>query len=83
MTNIIKITLKEPVSYFQQVSFFAGQQTLLYLNCHINLMEYSTPVILHSRAMILACMEYLSISSSIHYKNELSLSWQASKTSSC
>ena len=57
MTNSIKIT-PQRTSFILSVSviLYWATDSYLYLSCHINLMEYSTPVILYITAMILACV---------------------------
>ena len=57
MTNSIKIS-PQRTSFILSVSviLYWATDSYLYLSCHINLMEYSTPVILYITAMILACL---------------------------
>lgn len=56
MTNSIKIS-PQRTSFILSVSviLYWATDSYLYLSCHINLMEYSTPAILYITAMILAC----------------------------
>ena len=76
MTNSIKIT-PQRTSFILSVSviLYWTTDSYLYLNCHINLMEYSTPVILYITAMILACGVLKHFFFRFITKNELSLSF--------
>ena len=76
MTNSIKIT-PQRTSFILSVSviLYWATDSYLYLSCHINLMEYSTPVILYITAMILACGVLQCFFFRFITKNELSLSF--------
>ena len=76
MTNSIKIT-PQRTSFILSVSviLYWTTDSYLYLSCHINLMEYSTPVILYITAMILACGVLKHFFFRFITKNELSLSF--------
>ena len=76
MTNSIKIT-PQRTSFILSVSviLYWATDSYLYLSCHINLMEYSTPVILYITAMILACGVLQRFFFRFITKNELSLSF--------
>lgn len=76
MTNSIKITPQQ-TSFILSVSviLYWATDSYLYLSCHINLMEYSTPVILYITAMILACGVLQRFFFRFITKNELSLSF--------
>ena len=76
MTNSIKIT-PQRTSFILSASviLYWTTDSYLYLNCHINLMEYSTPVILYITAMILACGVLKHFFFRFITKNELSLSF--------
>ena len=76
MTNSIKIT-PQRTSFILSVSVILYWTTAsyLYLNCHIDLMEYSTPIILYITAMILACGVLKHFFFRFITKNELSLSF--------
>ena len=76
MTNSIKIT-PQRTSFILSASviLYWATDSYLYLNCHINLMEYSTPVILYITAMILACGVLKHFFFRFITKNELSLSF--------
>lgn len=76
MTNSIKIS-PQRTSFILSVSviLYWATDSYLYLNCHINLMEYSTPVILYITAMILACGVLKHFFFRFITKNELSLSF--------
>ena len=76
MTNSIKIS-PQRTSFILSVSviLYWSTDSYLYLNCHINLMEYSTPVILYITAMILACGVLKHFFFRFITKNELSLSF--------
>ena len=76
MTNSIKIT-PQRTSFILSASviLYWTTDSYLYLNCHINLMEYSTPVILYITAMILACGVLKHFFFQFITKNELSLSF--------
>ena len=76
MTNSIKIS-PQRTSFILSVSviLYWATDSYLYLNCHINLMEYSTPVILYITAMILACGVLQRFFFRFITKNELSLSF--------
>ena len=75
MTNSIKIS-PQRTSFILSVSviLYWATDSYLYLSCHINLMEYSTPVILYITAMILACGVLQHFFFRFITKNELSLS---------
>ena len=75
MTNSIKIS-PQRTSFILSVSviLYWATDSYLYLSCHINLMEYSTPVILYITAMILACGVLKRFFFRFITKNELSLS---------
>ena len=75
MTNSIKIS-PQRTSFILSVSviLYWATDSYLYLSCHINLMEYSTPVILYITAMILACGVLKHFFFRFITKNELSLS---------
>ena len=56
MTNSIKISPQRTSFILSaNVILYWATDSYLYLNCHIDIMEYSTPVILYITAMILAC----------------------------
>ena len=76
MTNSIKIS-PQRTSFILSVSviLYWATDSYLYLSCHINLMEYSTPVILYITAMILACGVLQRFFFRFITKNELSLSF--------
>ena len=76
MTNSIKIT-PQRTSFILSVSviLYWATDSYLYLSCHINLMEYSTPAILYITAMILACGVLQRFFFRFITKNELSLSF--------
>ena len=76
MTNSIKITPQQ-TSFILSVSviLYWATDSYLYLSCHINLMEYSTPVILYITAMILVCGVLQRFFFRFITKNELSLSF--------
>lgn len=76
MTNSIKIT-PQRTSFILSVSviLYWATDSYLYLNCHIDMMEYSTPVILYITAMILACGVLQRFFFQFITKNELSLSF--------
>lgn len=76
MTNSIKIS-PQRISFILSVSviLYWATDSYLYLSCHINLMEYSTPVILYITAMILACGVLQRFFFRFITKNELSLSF--------
>ena len=76
MMNSIKIT-PQRTSFILSVSviLYWATDSYLYLSCHINLMEYSTPVILYITAMILACGVLQRFFFRFITKNELSLSF--------
>ena len=76
MTNSIKIT-PQRTSFILSVSviLYWTTDSYLYLNCHIDMMEYSTPVILYITAMILACGVLKHFFFRFITKNELSLSF--------
>lgn len=76
MTNSIKIS-PQRTSFILSVSviLYWATDSYLYLNCHINLMEYSTPVILYITAMILVCGVLQRFFFRFITKNELSLSF--------
>ena len=76
MTNSIKIS-PQRTSFILSVSviLYWATNSYLYLSCHINLMEYSTPVILYITAMILVCGVLQRFFFRFITKNELSLSF--------
>lgn len=76
MTNSIKIS-PQRTSFILSVSviLYWATDSYLYLNCHIDMMEYSTPVILYITAMILACGVLQRFFFQFITKNELSLSF--------
>ena len=76
MTNSIKIT-PQRTSFILSASviLYWATDSYLYLSCHINLMEYSTPVILYITAMILVCGVLQRFFFRFITKNELSLSF--------
>lgn len=76
MTNSIKIT-PQRTSFILSVSviLYWTTDSYLYLNCHIDMMEYSTPVILYITAMILVCGVLQRFFFRFITKNELSLSF--------
>ena len=76
MTNSIKIT-PQRTSFILSASviLYWATDSYLYLNCHIDIMEYSTPVILYITAMILACGVLKRFFFRFITKNELSLSF--------
>lgn len=76
MTNSIKIS-PQRTSFILSVSviLYWATDSYLYLSCHINLMEYSTPVILYITAMILVCGVLQRFFFRFITKNELSLSF--------
>ena len=76
MTNSIKIS-PQRTSFILSASviLYWATDSYLYLNCHINLMEYSTPVILYITAMILVCGVLQRFFFRFITKNELSLSF--------
>ena len=76
MTNSIKIS-PQRTSFILSVSviLYWTTDSYLYLNCHIDMMEYSTPVILYITAMILACGVLQRFFFRFITKNELSLSF--------
>ena len=76
MTNSIKIS-PQRTSFILSVSviLYWATDSYLYLNCHIDMMEYSTPVILYITAMILACGVLKHFFFRFITKNELSLSF--------
>lgn len=76
MTNSIKIS-PQRTSFILSVSIilYWATDSYLYLSCHIDMMEYSTPVILYITAMILACGVLQRFFFRFITKNELSLSF--------
>ena len=76
MTNSIKIS-PQRTSFILSVSviLYWATDSYLYLSCHIDMMEYSTPVILYITAMILACGVLKHFFFRFITKNELSLSF--------
>lgn len=76
MTNSIKIS-PQRTSFILSVSviLYWATDSYLYLSCHINPMEYSTPVILYITAMILVCGVLQRFFFRFITKNELSLSF--------
>ena len=76
MTNSIKIS-PQRTSFILSVSviLYWATDSYLYLSCHINLMEYSTPVMLYITAMILVCGVLQRFFFRFITKNELSLSF--------
>jgi hypothetical protein len=76
MTNSIKIT-PQRASFILSVSviLYWATDSYLYLNCHIDLMEYSTPIILYITAMILTCGVLKRFFFRFITKNELSFSF--------
>ena len=76
MTNSIKIS-PQRTSFILSASviLYWATDSYLYLNCHIDLMEYSTPIILYITAMILACGVLKHFFFRFITKNELSLSF--------
>lgn len=76
MTNSIKIS-PQRTSFILSASviLYWATDSYLYLSCHINLMEYSTPVILYITAMILVCGVLQRFFFRFITKNELSLSF--------
>ena len=76
MTNSIKIT-PQRTSFILSVSviLYWATDSYIYLNCHIDMMEYSTPVILYITAMILACGVLKHFFFRFITKNELNLSF--------
>lgn len=76
MTNSIKIS-PQRTSFILSVSviLYWATDSYLYLSCHINLMEYSTPAILYITAMILACGVLQRFFFRFITKNELGLSF--------
>ena len=76
MTNSIKIS-PQRTRFILSVSviLYWATDSYLYLSCHINLMEYSTPVILYITAMILVCGVLQRFFFRFITKNELSLSF--------
>lgn len=76
MTNSIKIS-PQRTSFILSVSviLYWATDSYLYLSCHINLMEYSTPVILYITATILVCGVLQRFFFRFITKNELSLSF--------
>ena len=76
MTNSIKIS-PQRTSFILSVSviLYWATDSYLYLSCHINLMEYSTPVILYITAMILVCGVLQRFFFRFITKNELRLSF--------
>lgn len=76
MTNSIKIS-PQRTSFILSVSviLYWATDSYLYLSCHINLMEYSTPVILYITAMILVCGVLQRFFFRFITKNELNLSF--------
>ncbi|MGN0006794.1 MAG: hypothetical protein ACI35T_01710 [Alistipes sp.] len=76
MTNSIKIS-PQRTSFILSVSviLYWATDSYLYLSCHINLMEYSTPVILYITAMTLVCGVLQRFFFRFITKNELSLSF--------
>ena len=76
MTNSIKIS-PQRTSFILSVSviLYWATDSYLYLSCHINLMEYSTPIILYITAMILVCGVLQRFFFRFITKNELSLSF--------
>ena len=76
MTNSIKIS-PQRTSFILSVSviLYWATDSYLYLSCHINLMEYSPPVILYITAMILVCGVLQRFFFRFITKNELSLSF--------
>ena len=76
MTNSIKIS-PQRTSFILSVSviLYWATDSYLYLNCHIDMMEYSTPVILYITAMILVCGVLQRFFFRFITKNELSLSF--------
>ena len=76
MTNSIKIS-PQRTSFILSVSviLYWATDSYLYLSCHINLMEYSTPAILYITAMILVCGVLQRFFFQFITKNELSLSF--------
>ena len=76
MMNSIKIT-PQRTSFILSVSviLYWATDSYLYLNCHIDMMEYSTPVILYITTMILACRVLQRFFFRFITKNELSLSF--------
>ena len=76
MTNSIKISPQRTSFILSaNVILYWATDSYLYLSCHINLMEYSTPVILYITAMILACGVLKRFFFRFITKNELSLSF--------
>ena len=76
MTNSIKIS-PQRTSFILSASviLYWATDSYLYLNCHIDLMEYSTPIILYITAMILVCGVLQRFFFRFITKNELSLSF--------
>ena len=76
MTNSIKIS-PQRTSFILSVSviLYWASDSYLYRSCHINLLEYSTPVILYITAMILVCGVLQRFFFRFITKNELSLSF--------
>ena len=76
MTNSIKISPQRTSFILSaNVILYWATDSYLYLNCHIDIMEYSTPVILYITAMILACGVLKRFFFRFITKNELSLSF--------
>ena len=76
MTNSIKISPQRTSFILSaNVILYWATDSYLYLNCHIDIMEYSTPVILYITAMILACGVLQRFFFRFITKNELSLSF--------
>lgn len=76
MTNSIKISPQRTSFILSaNVILYWATDSYLYLSCHINLMEYSTPVILYITAMILVCGVLQRFFFRFITKNELSLSF--------
>ena len=76
MTNSIKISPQRTSFILSaNVILYWATDSYLYLNCHIDIMEYSTPVILYITAMILACGVLKHFFFRFITKNELSLSF--------
>lgn len=76
MTNSIKIS-PQRTSFILSVSviLYWATDSYLYHSCHIDMMEYSTPVILYITAMILVCGVLQRFFFRFITKNELSLSF--------
>lgn len=76
MTNSIKIS-PQRTSFILSISviLYWATDSYLYHSCHIDMMEYSTPVILYITAMILVCGVLQRFFFRFITKNELSLSF--------